>query len=92
MVHPLIFPRGEQGWSNVVKYVEERRSAERNRFTQLQFYAYRLSVRSGFSLLQSSGKFFQYYVVDDYVKTEGSRLNYIRFNQKDIRVEFCRDS
>ncbi|GBO06639.1 hypothetical protein AVEN_148021-1 [Araneus ventricosus] len=73
-----------------MEYVEERRSAKRNRVTQLQFYAYRLSVRSGFSLLHSSGKLFQQYVIDSYVKTEGSRLNYIRLNQKDLRVEFYR--
>ncbi|GBN67556.1 hypothetical protein AVEN_267496-1 [Araneus ventricosus] len=90
MVYPLLFPRGEQGWSNEMEHVEERRSAKRNRVTQLQFYAYRLSVRSGFSLLHSSGKLFQQYVVDAYVKTEGSRLNYIRLNQKDLRVEFYR--
>ncbi|GBN75924.1 hypothetical protein AVEN_192895-1 [Araneus ventricosus] len=81
MVYPLLFPRGEQGWSNQMEHVEERRSAKRNRVIQLQFYAYRLSVRSGFSLLHSSGKLFQQYVVDAYVKTEGSRLNYIRLNQ-----------
>ncbi|GBN24309.1 hypothetical protein AVEN_89360-1 [Araneus ventricosus] len=92
MVYPLLFPRGEQGWSNGMEHVEERRSAKRNRVTQLQFYAYRLSVRNGFSLLHSSGKLFQQCVVDDYVKTEGSRLNYIRLNQKDLRVEFYRDS
>ncbi|GBL80634.1 hypothetical protein AVEN_240149-1 [Araneus ventricosus] len=90
MVYPLLFPRGEQGWSNEMEHVEERRSAKRNRVTQLQFYAYRLSVRGGFSLLHSSGKLFQQYVVDAYVKTEGSRLNYIRLNQKDLRVEFYR--
>ncbi|GBN53044.1 hypothetical protein AVEN_110092-1 [Araneus ventricosus] len=73
-----------------MEHVEERRSAKRNRVTQLQFYAYRLSVRSGFSLLHSSGKLFQQYVVDAYVKTEGSRLTYIRLNQKDLRVEFYR--
>ncbi|GBN96392.1 hypothetical protein AVEN_7481-1 [Araneus ventricosus] len=90
MVYPLLFPRGEQGWSNEMEHVEERRSAKRNRVTQLQFYAYRLSVRRGFSLLHSSGKLFQQYVVDAYVKTEGSRLNYIRLNQKDLRVELYR--
>ncbi|GBM31344.1 hypothetical protein AVEN_192753-1 [Araneus ventricosus] len=35
MVYPLLFPRGEQGWSNEMEHVEERRSAKRNRVTQL---------------------------------------------------------
>jgi hypothetical protein len=90
MVYPLLFPRGEHGWSNLMEHVEERRSAKRTRVTQLQFYAYKLSVRSGFSILHSSGKLFQQYVVDAYVKTEGSRLNFIRLNQKDLRVELYR--
>ncbi|GBM58420.1 hypothetical protein AVEN_63780-1 [Araneus ventricosus] len=30
MVYPLLFPRGEQGWSNEMEHVEERRSAKRN--------------------------------------------------------------
>ncbi|GBM31998.1 hypothetical protein AVEN_222328-1 [Araneus ventricosus] len=71
-----------------MEHAEERRSAKRNRVAQLQFYAFRLSLCSGFSLLHSSDKLFQQYVVDAYVKTEGSRLNYIRLNQKDLRVEF----
>ncbi|GBM98284.1 hypothetical protein AVEN_42731-1 [Araneus ventricosus] len=89
MVCPLLFPGGEQGWSNEMEHVEERRSAKKI-VTQLQFYAYRLSFRSGFSLLHISGKLFQQYVIDDYVKTEGSRLKYIRLNQKDLRVEMYR--
>ncbi|GBM83869.1 hypothetical protein AVEN_170598-1 [Araneus ventricosus] len=73
-----------------MEHVEERRSVKRNRITQLQFYAYRLSVSSGFSPLHSSGKLFQQYVVYAYVKTERSRLNYIRLNHKDLRVGFYR--
>ncbi|GBM79892.1 hypothetical protein AVEN_220442-1 [Araneus ventricosus] len=84
MVYTLLFPRGEQGWFNEMEHVEESRSAKRNKVTQLQFYAYRFSVRSGFSLLHSSGKLFQQYVVDAFVKTEGYRLNNIRLNQKDL--------
>lgn len=87
MVYPLLFPRGENGWYDGMEHVEDRRSAKRVRVTQLQFYAYKLSIRSGFSILHSSGKLFQQYIVDAYVKTEGSRLNYIRMNQKNLRVE-----
>ena len=53
----------------------------------LQFYAYRLAVRPGFSLLHTGGKLFQQYVVDAYVKTEGSRLQFLRYNQSSLRVE-----
>jgi hypothetical protein len=46
-----------------------------------------MSIRNKFSLLHSSGKRFQQYVVDACVKTEGARLNYPRHNQKELRVE-----
>ena len=35
MVYPLLFPRGELGWSSELRHVEERRTAERNKVTQL---------------------------------------------------------
>ena len=53
----------------------------------LQFYAHRIAVRRGFNLLHASGKLFQQYVVDAYVKTEGNRLFFIRQNQARLRVE-----
>ncbi|XP_071036457.1 uncharacterized protein [Parasteatoda tepidariorum] len=87
MVYPLLFPSGEFGWNSSLEHVEERQTSRRTRVTQLQFYAYRLAVRDGFSVLHASGKLFHQYIVDVYVKTEGSRLNYLRQNQKNLRVE-----
>lgn len=37
--------------------------------------------------MHSSGKLFQQYIVDSYVKTEGSSLNMIRNNLKDFRIK-----
>lgn len=90
MVYPLLFPRGEFGWHDGLQHAEGRRSEKRNRVTQLQYFSHRLSVRSGFNLLHHSGKLFQQYIVDAYVKTEGARLNYLRFNQNDLRIEMYR--
>ncbi|GBM65837.1 hypothetical protein AVEN_12892-1 [Araneus ventricosus] len=70
-----------------VKHSEEGRSSKYNRVTQLQFYAYRLAMRSDFNILHHSGKLFQQYIVDAYVKTEGSYLNYMHNNQKNLRIE-----
>ena len=53
----------------------------------MQFYSYRLAVRKTFSAIHYAGKLFQQYVVDAYVKTEASRLDYIRRNQCALRVE-----
>ncbi|GBM19767.1 hypothetical protein AVEN_59446-1 [Araneus ventricosus] len=90
MTHSLLFPRRECSWNTGMELVEERRTAKRTRVTQLQYYAYRLSQRNGFSILHNSGKLFQQYIVDAYVKTEGSRLYFLRQNQKDLRIELYR--
>ncbi|GBN83775.1 hypothetical protein AVEN_255490-1 [Araneus ventricosus] len=58
MTYPLLFPSGEWGecsWNTGMKHVEERRTAKCTRVTQLQYYAYRLSQRNGFSILHNSG-------------------------------------
>ena len=39
-----------------------------------QFYRYRMAICDGFSPIHCSGKVFQQYLVDAYVKTEGCRL------------------
>ncbi len=78
---------GDCGWHAGKEHVEERRTAKRVRVTQLQYYAYRLAIRNEFSILHHSGKLFQQFIVDAYVKTEGSRLNYLRFNQNNLRIE-----
>ncbi|GBN04007.1 hypothetical protein AVEN_257595-1 [Araneus ventricosus] len=90
MTYPLPFPRGECSWNTGMEHVEERRTAKRTRVTQLQYYAYRLSQRNGFSILHNNGKLFQQYIVDAYVKTEGSRLHFLRQNQEDLRIELYR--
>ncbi|GBM74539.1 hypothetical protein AVEN_126588-1 [Araneus ventricosus] len=64
MIYPLLFPNRECGWNSNMEHVEERRSAERVRVTQLQYYFYRFAVRNVFSILDKSGKLFQQYIVD----------------------------
>ena len=87
MVYPLLFPRGEIGWHKDLKHVPQKNAAKRNAVTLLQFYSHHLAVHEGFSVLHSAGKLFQQYVVDAYVKIEASRLNYLRHNQSQLRVE-----
>lgn len=87
MCYPLLFPHGDPGWHNGMFHVPERRTATRNRLTMQQFYSFRLAIREEFSPIHTSGKLFQQYAVDAYVKTEGCRLYYIRNNQSQLRVE-----
>jgi hypothetical protein len=52
----------------------------------MQFYAYMLMQRPG-AYIHLFGRLFLEYCVDNYAKMESERLNYIRFHQKEIRVE-----
>jgi len=82
MVYPIIFPKGDIGWSPDLKHKNST-----NRMSQLQYYSYRLSVRDRFNPVLSCGKLTQQYIVDAYAKIEANRLNFIRQNQKHLRVE-----
>ena len=87
MSYSLMFPRGDLGWVHGAQHNSEHCTMKRNTITLLQFYSYRLAVRKTFSAIHYAGKLFQQYVVDAYVKTEASRLDYIRRNQCALRVE-----
>lgn len=87
MVYPLLFPFGEPGWRPGIDHVAEKATKKRNKITMLQFYAFQLSVREGFNQILMAGKLLQQYCVDAYVKVESNNLNWIRSNQKELRVE-----
>jgi hypothetical protein len=86
MVYPILLPHSELGWDGDMKSNTEKK---RNRITMLQYYSYRLAIRREFNPILNAGKITQY-IVDAYVKIEGNRLNYIRMNQKNLRVEHYR--
>ena len=53
----------------------------------LQFYAYKLAIHKDFNPIHHGKKLFQQYLVDAYVKVEAQRLDCIRRNQLQLRVE-----
>lgn len=87
MVYPLLFPGGALGWVQGTLHTEEHRTAKRQSLTLLQYYAFRLATRNEFSPIHYAGKLFQQYLVDAYVKTESSRLEFLRRSQKELRVD-----
>ncbi|XP_066920182.1 uncharacterized protein [Clytia hemisphaerica] len=86
-IYPLLFPRGDLGWDMNMPHVAERATRTRNHVTQLEHYVYRLAIRRGFSALHLSGRLFQQFLVDAYTKVEGSRLDFLRHNQQQLRAE-----
>ena len=87
MIYPLLFPRGDLGWHCELQHDESHATAKCNRVTMFQFYAYRLAIRNCFSAIHRSRKLFQQYLVDVYIKIKSQRLDYIRRNQQQLRVE-----
>ncbi len=80
----LLFPKGDDGWHADIPLTEP---GARKRVTQMQFYSYRLQIRNG-DWIQSAGRLYQQYIVDQYAKIEQNRLNYLRQNQSELRTEF----
>ena len=75
--YPLLFPKGEDGWTTGITQQGSSR-----RVTMRQFYAYRLQVRvNEAAILHYAGRLFQQYVVDMAAKVEQNELNYLAQNQ-----------
>lgn len=90
LAYPLLFPNGDTGWhTNMAHNVPSNSTstAPRKKITMLQYASYRLAIREGFSILHHSQKLYLQWIVDIYVRIEGSRLNFIRLNQATLRVE-----
>ena len=87
MVYPVFFPRGTLGWHYGMDHAPEHATRTNNKISCLQFYAHRLAVRAGFNPIFYGGKLFQQYVVDGYVRTESSRIQWVKDNQRKLRVD-----
>lgn len=89
LAYPLLFPNGDTGWHvNMAHNIPSTSSTvSRNKITMLQYASYRLAIRDEFSILHCSQKLFLQWVVDMYVRIEGSRLHFVRQNQAALRAE-----
>ena len=86
LCYPLLRPYGDPGWhSNMEKHQLPGRKS--TKITQLEYYRYLLAVRNDFNVLHHSGKLFQQYVVDIFVRVEQFRLRFQRQNQDKLRAE-----
>lgn len=91
LAYPLLFPNGDVGWhTEMFQRLNHHSNAARprNKVTMLQYASYRLAIRNEFSLLHHSQKLFLQWIVDIYVRIEGTRLHFLRSNQDNIRSEF----
>ncbi|XP_071052894.1 uncharacterized protein [Onthophagus taurus] len=82
MVYPLLFPYGEYGCDVTLRH---QLNTAKN-VTIGEFYKYRLQCREEFSILHNSGKLFQQYIVDEWVRAEASELCYLKQNPERFRL------
>lgn len=90
LAYPLLFPNGDKGWQPNVTHnlpSTSRSLAPRNKITMLQYACFRLAIRDEFSLLHHSQKLFLQWIVDMYIRIEGTRLHFIKTNQANLRTE-----
>ncbi|CAN1176892.1 hypothetical protein LINPERPRIM_LOCUS3808 [Linum perenne] len=87
---PLLFPYGNDGFHNCIKYNSTRipRGQKRQHVTQREYYCFRIQYRNAEgSTLIRGGKTLQHYCIDAFTTVEQNRLTYLRNNQKTLRSE-----
>ncbi|KAG7992318.1 hypothetical protein I3843_02G121700 [Carya illinoinensis] len=89
--YPLLFPLGDIGWHQGIQRINKRTISKKRKdpiVSCREYYCYKLQIRENLkSILLISGLLFQQFVVDMYVKTETSRLDYFHCNQQHIQSE-----
>ncbi|CAN0904892.1 ATP-dependent DNA helicase PIF1 [Linum grandiflorum] len=83
----LLFPHGNDGFHNRIRYNPSYRDPTKKRkyVTQREYYCYRLQYRAaeGKTLIRS-GKALQHFCIDAFTTIEQNRLTYLRLNQKKL--------
>ncbi|XP_044588727.1 uncharacterized protein LOC123267905 [Cotesia glomerata] len=87
--YPLIFWKGQDGYSINIKQRDPVSGAETNKnVSSKDYYAYRLMIRRGLdNVILRFRELCQQFLVDIYAKIEGERLRYLRYNKLKLRVE-----
>ena len=90
--YPLLFPRGETGWSLNIPYRGAIECTANQKVTIKQYTSYRLQIRKKdsvlrYNIIHKAGRLFQQYIVDMFAKMEQNNFSWIRANQSTIRAE-----
>ena len=86
--YPLLFPNGEDGYNIHLRQVNPETGLATNaKVSAMDFYAYRIMARANsFNRLLRARMLFHQFLVDVYAKVETERLDFIRFNQRQLRA------
>ncbi|CAN0898466.1 ATP-dependent DNA helicase PIF1 [Linum grandiflorum] len=87
---PLLFPHGNDGYHNRIRYNPLHLDPEKKRkyVTQREYYCFRLQYRpnEGKTLIRG-GKALQHFCIDAFTTIEQNRLTYLRLNQTKLRSD-----
>ncbi|XP_015189381.1 PREDICTED: uncharacterized protein LOC107073305 [Polistes dominula] len=87
MTYAIFFPHGESGWEPNLAL--RSYTGEFNTISLLQYKIAQLKIKSGvFNPLLHGGKLLQQGAVDSYLQVEANNLNFIKLNQKKLRVDY----
>ncbi|XP_045798031.1 uncharacterized protein LOC123892273 [Trifolium pratense] len=87
--YPLLFPRGEDGYSRDIEFRDSPKKSKRKRkfITQLEWVGYTIQQRCrDESTVVFSRRLFHQFLVDSFSTIESDRLRYMRDHQKDLRA------
>ncbi|PNY07550.1 helicase-like protein [Trifolium pratense] len=87
--YPLLFPRGEDGYSRDIEFRDNPKKSKRKRkfITQLEWVGYTIQQRCrDESTVVFSRRLFHQFLVDSFSTIESDRLRYMRDHQKDLRA------
>lgn len=90
MTYPILFPYGEPGWQTnwqCESYPGAQANKVRHNVSMLQYKVALTAIRDIYSPILAAGKLSQQWIVDSYLQVEANNLNYVRQNQKRLRVE-----
>lgn len=88
--YPLLFPRGEDGWTEDIPYnvTNSAPTIRRENLTLREWFAYRIQQRANeHSLILHGRRLFQQFLVDGYSMIEAQRLQWVRNHQTEIRAD-----
>ena len=88
--YPLLFATGQDGYTDNIFHVatSSTQAVKLHKVTMREYFAYLLQFcQSQASILLPSIRLLQQFIVDAYTMIKAQRLSFIRFNQKQLRVE-----
>ncbi|OMP10298.1 hypothetical protein COLO4_04637 [Corchorus olitorius] len=94
MQYPILFPYGDDGFTVGIPYADSplKQRPHRKTVSMREYYSYIIQQRHPRkSSLLRGGRLFQQFLVDVQSTISQSRLQYIRQNQRKIRVEMHKD-